>query len=222
MKHVPEIIPSLLSADFAKLEQEIRKVEKAGCKKLHLDVMDGHFVPNITYGPVVIESIRKCTELYLLAHLMIEQPERFVQQFRRAGVNGVIIHQEACSNFLKALKQIRKEGMQAGVALKPKTPIETIKDALTELDTVLIMSVEPGFGNQTYIKGSEEKIKQAKALLEEKGIDIPIAVDGGINMHTAPIVVEAGATRLVAGSAVFAGDAVENIKTLYESIGVKK
>lgn len=222
MKHTPEIIPSLLSADFAILEKEIRMVEKAGCKKLHLDVMDGHFVPNITFGPVVIESIRKRTDLYLLAHLMIERPERFIKQFRRAGVNGVIIHQEVCSDFLNALKQIRKEGMQTGVALKPKTPIETIKDALTDLDTILIMSVEPGFGNQTYIKGSEEKIRQAKVLLQEKGVDIPIAVDGGINTHTAPLVVEAGATRLVAGSAIFAGDVVKNIKTLYKSIGVEK
>lgn len=222
MKHTPEIIPSLLSADFAILEKEIRMVEKAGCKKLHLDVMDGHFVPNITFGPVVIESIRKRTDLYLLAHLMIERPERFIKQFMHAGVNGVIIHQEVCSDFLNALKQIRKEGMQTGVALKPETPIETIKDALTDLDTILIMSVEPGFGNQTYIKGSEEKIRQAKVLLQEKGVDIPIAVDGGINTHTAPLVVEAGATRLVAGSAIFAGDVVKNIKTLYKSIGVKK
>jgi len=222
MKRAIEIIPSLLSADFAELAQEIKKVKQAGCKRLHLDVMDGHFVPNITFGPVVIESIRKRTDLYLQAHLMIEQPERFIVDFGRAGVDGVIIHQEACDDFMRALREIKKQGMDAGVALRPKIPVESIKNELTELDTILIMSVEPGFGGQAYIEGSEKKIKQTKILLEENGIDIPIAVDGGVNIQTARLIANAGATRLIAGSAVFRGDVIKNIRALYESVGVKR
>ncbi len=217
MKRAIEIIPSLLSADFAELAQEIKKVEQAGCKRLHLDVMDGHFVPNITFGPVVVASIRRRTDLYLQAHLMIHQPEEFIAHFKRAGVDGVIIHQEACSDFITTLREIRKQGMDAGVALRPKTPVASIKNALTELDSILIMSVEPGFGGQVYITGSEKKIKQTKALLQEKGVDIPIAVDGGVNIQTARLVVNAGATRLIAGSSVFTGDVIKNIKALYAS-----
>jgi len=222
MKKTIEIIPSLLSADFAELAQDIKKVELAGCKRLHLDVMDGHFVPNITFGPVVIESIRRRTNLYLQAHLMIEQPERFIVDFKRAGVDGVIIHQKVCGDFIKVLRKIKKQGMDAGVALRPKTAVESIRNALTELDTILIMSVEPGFGGQVYIKDSEKKIKQTKALLEEKGVDIPIAVDGGVNIQTARLIANAGATRLIAGSAVFTGNVIKNIKALYESMGVKR
>lgn len=218
MKRAIEIIPSLLSADFAELAQEIRKVKQAGCKRLHLDVMDGHFVPNITFGPVVIESIRKRTDLYLQAHLMIEQPERFIMDFSRAGVDGVIIHQEACNDFMRALREIKKQGMDAGVAVRPKIPVESIKNALTELDTILIMSVEPGFGGQVYIKDSEKKIQQTQALLQEKGVDIPIAVDGGVNVQTARLISSAGATRLIAGSAVFSGDVIKNIQALYDSM----
>ncbi len=217
-----EIIPSLLSADFSKLAEEIEKVKQADCKRLHLDVMDGHFVQNITFGPVVIESIRKRTDLYLQAHLMIERPERFIMDFSRAGVDGVIIHQEACDDFMGALREIKKQGMDAGVAVRPKISVESIKNALTELDTILIMSVEPGFGGQAYIQGSEKKIRQTKTLVEEKGVDIPIAVDGGVNIQTARLIANAGATRLIAGSAIFRGDVIKNIRALYESVGVKR
>jgi len=221
MNRSVEIIPSLLSADFAELSEEIKKIEHAGCKRIHLDVMDGHFVPNITFGPVVIEAIRKRTELYLQVHLMIEKPERFVDDFKQAGVNGIIIHQEVCCNFLQTLKEIKQKGMHAGVALRPKTPVESITDALKELDMILIMSVEPGFGGQAYIKGSEEKIMHMKGLLNKINIDIPIAVDGGVNTQTAPLIAKAGATRLIAGSAIFKGDVSQNIKALYESVGIE-
>ncbi len=218
MDHVIEIVPSILSADFGILAEEIRKVEQAGCKRVHLDVMDGNFVPNISFGPVVIESIRRRTSLYLEAHLMIDRPERYLHYFKHAGVNGITIHREACSDFFDTLREIKRLSMDAGVALKPETPVENIRDALSDLDYILILSVEPGFGGQSFIPGSEEKIMEARDLLKEKGYEIPIEVDGGINPETAPLVVKAGATRLVAGHAVFSGNLIKNIKNLRESV----
>lgn len=213
-----EIIPSLLSADFSQLAEEIRKVEDAGCKRLHLDVMDGHFVPNISFGPVVIKDIRKITKLYLQTHLMIENPKRYIKEFKDAGADCIIIHQEACRDFLDTLKKIKELGVAAGVALRPKTPLESIKDVINEMDMVLIMTVEPGFGGQSFIEGTDKKVQQTKVLLDEKGLDIPIGVDGGINEETIPQVIKAGATHLIAGNAVFKGDVVENIKILQNKI----
>jgi ribulose-phosphate 3-epimerase len=218
MDHVIEIVPSILSADFAILGEEIRKVEQAGCKKVHLDVMDGNFVPNISFGPVVIESIRRRTNLYLEAHLMIDRPERYLHYFKHAGVNGITVHREACSDFFETLREIKRLRMDAGVALKPETRVESIRDALPDLDYILILSVEPGFGGQSFIRGSEEKIMEARDLLKEKGYEIPIEVDGGINPETAPLVVKAGATRLVAGHALFSGNLMKNIEDLRESV----
>jgi len=211
-----EIVPSILSADFTNLGKEIKKVERAGCSRLHLDVMDGHFVPNISIGPVVIKAIRKYTDLYLQTHLMIDYPERYVADFKRAGSNCIIIHQEACRNFRKAVEMIKSQKVQAGIALRPKTPPDTIKDIINEIDMVLIMTVEPGFSGQTFIKGSEKKVAAIKTMLDQKGLDIPIGVDGGINNNTIPMVVKAGATQLIAGSAVFEGDVMENIRILRE------
>lgn len=209
-----EIVPSLLSADFSALGEEIRKVEKAGCKRLHLDVMDGHFVRNITFGPVVIKAIRRRTKLYLQAHLMIDQPEKNLKDFKDAGVNCLIIHQEACCDFRKTLRKIKSLGLDVGVALRPKTPLETIKDNLQELDMILIMTVEPGFGGQPFIKGIENKITRTRNLLEEKNLRMHLGVDGGINLKTAPLVVKSGATLLIAGEAVFNGNVVKNIRAL--------
>ena len=211
-----EIVPSILSADFTNLGKEIKKVERAGCSRLHLDVMDGHFVSNISIGPVVIKAIRKHTDLYLQTHLMIDYPERYVADFKRAGSNCIIIHQEACRNFRKAVEMIKSQKVQAGIALRPKTPPDTIKDIINEIDMVLIMTVEPGFSGQTFIKGSEKKVAAIKTMLDQKGLDIPIGVDGGINNNTIPMVVKAGATQLIAGSAVFEGDVMENIRILRE------
>jgi ribulose-phosphate 3-epimerase len=213
-----EIVPSLLSADFSALGEEIKKIEKAGCKRLHLDVMDGHFVPNISFGPVVIKALRKKTKLYLQAHLMIDQPERYLKEFKQAGADCLIIHQEACCDLRKTLKTIKSLGLDAGVALRPKTSIETIKGVLQELDIILIMTVEPGFGGQPFIRGMEEKIARTRNLLEEKNLEMHIGVDGGINPKTAPLVVKSGATLLIAGKAVFKGDALKYIQSLNNSI----
>ena len=211
-----EIVPSILSADFTNLGKEIKKVERAGCSRLHLDVMDGHFVPNISIGPVVIKAIRKYTDLYLQTHLMIDNPERYVADFKRAGSDCIIIHQEACRNFRKAVEMIKGLKVQAGIALRPNTPPDTIKDIIDKMDMVLIMTVEPGFGGQTFIRGSEKKVAAIKTMLDQKGFDISIGVDGGINNNTIPMVVKAGATQLIAGSAVFEGDVMENIRILRE------
>jgi ribulose-phosphate 3-epimerase len=211
-----EIIPSILSADFTNLGKEIKKVERAGCSRLHLDVMDGHFVPNISIGPIVIKAIRKYTDLYLQTHLMIDHPERYVADFKRAGSDCIIIHQEACRNFRKAVGMIKGLKVKAGIALRPNTPPDTIKDIIDEMDIVLIMTVEPGFSGQTFIKGSEKKVAAIKTILSQKGLDIPIGVDGGINNNTIPLVVKAGATQLIAGSAVFTGDIMKNIRILRE------
>jgi ribulose-phosphate 3-epimerase len=216
-----EIVPSLLSADFTALAEEIRKVKRAGCSRLHLDVMDGHFVPNITIGPVVIKAIRKRTNLYLQTHLMIEHPERYINDFQRAGSNCIIIHQETCCDFVSVIRKIKRLRVDAGIALRPKTPVSSIKDFLKELDMILIMTVEPGFGGQQFIKGMEKKIVQVKSLLKKKDLDIAIGVDGGVNVHTTPRVARAGATHLIAGSAVFHGDAVKNIKALYNALAFK-
>jgi ribulose-phosphate 3-epimerase len=211
-----EIIPSILSADFTNLGKEIKKAERAGCSRLHLDVMDGHFVPNISFGPVVIKAIRKYTDLYLQTHLMIDHPERYVVDFKRAGSDCIIIHQEACRNFRKAVEMIKGLKVQAGIALRPKSLPDTIKDIINQIDMVLIMTVEPGFSGQTFIKGSEKKVAAIKTILSQKGLDIPIGVDGGINNNTIPLVVKAGATQLIAGSAVFKGDVMKNIRILRE------
>ncbi|NIM02807.1 ribulose-phosphate 3-epimerase [bacterium] len=218
MREDIEIVPSLLSADFAILAEEIKKVEEAGCKRLHLDVMDGNFVPNITMGPVIIESIRRRTKLLLDAHLMVQEPERYLDDFKRAGVNSIIIHQEACCNFLKTVQQIKKLDTVAGIALRPGTPVKSIKDVIQEMELILIMTVEPGFGGQPYMAGIEKKIIEVRNLMKEKGLEIPIEVDGGINTETAPLVVKAGATRLVAGHAIFTGDVVENVEKLRHSV----
>ena len=213
-----EIIPSILSADFTNLGKEIKKVERAGCSRLHLDVMDGHFVPNISIGPVVIKAIRKYTDLYLQTHLMIDNPERYVADFKRAGSDCIIIHQEACRNFRRAVEMIKGLKLKAGIALRPNTPPDTIKDIIDKMDMVLIMTVEPGFSGQTFIKGSEKKVAAIKTMLDQKDLDISIGVDGGINNNTIPLVVKAGATQLIAGSAVFTGDIMKNIRILRERV----
>ena len=214
----PEIVPSLLSADFADLTGQIRNVERAGCGRLHLDVMDGRFVPNISFGPVVIRSIRKVTDLYFQSHLMIEEPERYLDAFAEAGVNAITIHREACEDPGGTLDRIRELGLDAGLALRPATPLETLEGLLDKLDLVLVMTVEPGFGGQKFIAGSDDKVSNLRDMLRREGRDIPIGVDGGINADTAPAVVKAGATHLIAGSAFFKGDVDVNIKRLNESI----
>lgn len=192
------IAPSLLSADFSKLAEEVRDVEKAGCDALHIDVMDGHFVPNITIGPVVVSAIRKVTKLPLDVHLMIDAPSRYIAEFRKAGADWITIHVEAEKDVRGVLQRIKTSGAKAGISLRPKTSVETLFPYLSELDLVLVMSVEPGFGGQSFMPDMMEKIK----VLRPKFPGL-ISVDGGIGVGNASQALGAGADILVAGSAVF-------------------
>lgn len=193
-------------------------MERAGCRRLHLDIMDGRFAAHITFGAPVIASIRKVGRLFFQAHLMVERPERHLTDFAAAGVNCIIVHEEACSNTAKTIRRIKRLGLDAGVALRPKTPLKRIAGIAGCVDIILIMTVEPGSSGQAFIPGSEKKIRRLKAFLDKEGLDVPIGVDGGINIHTAARVKEAGATYLIAGSAVFRGQAGKNIRALYRSL----
>ena len=173
-----KLAPSILSADFARLLEDVKKVEKAGCEYLHIDVMDGHFVPNITLGPGIVKSLRKDVNMVFDAHLMIENPDNYIKEFADAGCDIIVVHQEACTHLHRTIQNIKSHGIKAGVALNPATPIETIKYVLQDVDMVLLMSVNPGFGGQSYIPVVTEKIKELKALIDEMNLDIDIEVDG--------------------------------------------
>ena len=207
------IAPSILSADFANLKDEIKKVELAGADWLHIDVMDGHFVPNITIGPQVVKSLRKETNLTFDVHLMIENPLKYIDSFAQVGADYITVHYEACENNIdEVINKIKSNNIKTGISIKPKTPIEVLKPLLDKIDLVLIMSVEPGFGGQKYIETSTEKIRQLKKISPEKLI---IEVDGGINQETAKLAVEAGADALVAGAYVYgANDVKQAINSL--------
>jgi ribulose-phosphate 3-epimerase len=196
-----KIAPSILSADFAALGEAIARVEAAGADLLHVDVMDGHFVPNLSIGPPVIESVRKRTRLPLDVHLMIEEPERWVETYMKAGADYVTVHAEACAHLERALAMIREAGARAGVALNPSTPPEVLQYVLDDLDLVLVMSVNPGFGGQSFIPTAYEKIRRLRAMLA--GRPTLISVDGGVKTDNAGLLAEAGADVLVAGSAIF-------------------
>lgn len=199
-----KIAPSILSADFAQLGQEVSAVEKAGADWIHVDVMDGHFVPNITLGPPIVNAIKPHTSLPLDVHLMIEEPERYIPDFVKAGANLITVHAEACTHLHRVIHMIKEHGVQAGVAINPATPAAAIQEVLEDIDLVLIMTVNPGFGGQAFIPRTVHKIRQVRQWLNEASrFDVHIEVDGGITSETAPLVVEAGADVLVAGSAVF-------------------
>ena len=213
-----KLAPSILSADFARLLEDVKKVEKAGCEYLHIDVMDGHFVPNITLGPGIVKSLRKDVDMVFDAHLMIENPDNYIKQFVDAGCDIIVVHQEACRHLHRTIQNIKSHGIKAGVALNPATPIDTIKYVLQDVDMVLLMSVNPGFGGQSYIPVVTEKIKELKALIDEMGLDIDIEVDGGVKPSNISEVVNAGANVIVAGSAIFnAGDIDQAVKSLREN-----
>ena len=213
-----KLAPSILSADFARLLEDVKKVEKAGCEYLHIDVMDGHFVPNITLGPGIVKSLRKDVNLVFDAHLMIENPDNYIKEFADAGCDIIVVHQEACTHLHRTIQNIKSHGIKAGVALNPATPIETIKYVLQDVDMVLLMSVNPGFGGQSYIPVVTEKIKELKALIDEMNLDIDIEVDGGVKPSNIAEVVNAGANVIVAGSAIFnAGNIDEAVKSLREN-----
>jgi ribulose-phosphate 3-epimerase len=214
-----KIAPSILSADFAKLAEEIKDVENGGADYIHVDVMDGHFVPNITIGPLIVEAIRPGTKLPLDVHLMIEQPDLYINEFVRAGADIITVHVEACKHLHRTIQLIKSFGIKAGVVLNPHTPVESIQHILEEIDMVLFMTVNPGFGGQAFIPQVLPKIKQLSDIIKEKQLPIEIEVDGGINEQTAKQCVEAGATVLVAGSAIYNKvDRHQAIQSLRESI----
>lgn len=207
------IAPSLLSCDFSRLKSEIEEVEQGGCDWLHVDVMDGHFVPNLTIGPVVIRWIRKSTQLPLDVHLMIEEPLRYLEDFRKAGADGLTIHVEACRDVKETLQAIRSLGARVGISLRPRTTVESIFPFLGDLDQVLVMTVEPGFGGQRFMPEMLEKVRKLRPQFQGK-----IVVDGGVDRETASQAVAAGADVLVAGTAIFAQKdrtrAIKDLRTL--------
>ncbi|NBI29605.1 ribulose-phosphate 3-epimerase [Chengkuizengella marina] len=197
------IAPSILSADFSKLGQEVQELESSGADWIHVDVMDGHFVPNITMGPLVLESIRPHTSLPLDVHLMIQNPDTYIPDFVNAGADLISVHAEVCPHLHRTIHHIKDHGTKAGVVLNPATPLSVIEHVVHELDLVLLMTVNPGFGGQKFISSTLPKIKQLKEMSLKQGLKLDIEVDGGINKDTAPLVIEAGANVLVSGSAIF-------------------
>ena len=209
------IAPSLLSADFASLGAEVARVERGGADLLHVDVMDGHFVPNITMGPLVVRALRKVTKLPLDVHLMIEEPGRYIEAFVEAGASRISVHAEVLPHLHRTVHQIKDLGVQAGVAINPATPVGVLEDIAGDLDHVLVMSVNPGFGGQTFIPRSESKLRAVRQMLSRLGSDALIEVDGGIDFSTAARVTTAGADVLVAGQAIFgSGDAEQATREL--------
>jgi len=212
-----EIAPSILSADFTRLAEEINAVRAGGAKVLHVDVMDGHFVPNITIGLPVVKSIRKATDMIIDTHLMIDEPGRYAVEFVKAGADMVSIHVEADAHLQRTLTAVREAGAKAGVAINPATPIETLTEALEYADFVLLMSVNPGFGGQKFIPTMLDKLRRLKVAIQGSGLPVQIEIDGGIDGSNIAEIVEAGADLIVAGSAVFGGgDAETSVKSLIE------
>ena len=204
-----KLAPSILSADFARLLEDVKKVENAGCEYLHIDVMDGHFVPNITLGPGIVKSLRRDVNMVFDTHLMIENPDNYIKDFVDAGSDLIVVHVEACRHLHRTIQNIKSQNVKAGVALNPATPIETIKHVLEDVDMVLIMTVNPGFGGQSFIEGMIDKIKELKQIIDEKNLKVDIQVDGGIKPSNIHQVVEAGANVIVAGSAIFNSENIE-------------
>jgi len=197
------IAPSLLAADFSRLADEIAQAEAGGADWFHLDVMDGHFVPNLTFGPLIVSAIRKCTKLPLDTHLMIESPEQYLEAFRDAGSDHITVHQEVCSHLHRTIARIKELGSKAGVSINPVTPATTLAEIVPEVDQILIMSVNAGFGGQRFIEATLQKLKDTKSMIRSSSRDVRLEVDGGIDVTNAQLVVRAGADVLVAGTSIF-------------------
>ncbi|NLY85214.1 MAG: ribulose-phosphate 3-epimerase [Tissierellia bacterium] len=204
-----KIAPSLLSADFADLKGEIRKVESGGADYLHLDVMDGIFVPNITFGAPVIKKIREVTELPFDVHLMIDRPERFIKDFVEAGADIITVHQEATIHLHRTIQEIKSYGIMAGVSLNPTTPLETLEYILEDIDLILIMTVNPGFGGQSFINQMDRKIKKIRKIIDQRNLDIILEVDGGVKLSNAKAILDWGVDLLVVGSDIFNAENIE-------------
>lgn len=212
-----KIAPSILSADFAKLGEDIQRVERAGADLLHIDVMDGHFVPNISIGMPVVHSVRRVTGLKLDVHLMIENPELYIERFVDAGADIITVHLEACTHIHRTVQQIKQTGKKAGVALNPGTPLNGLEYILGDLDMVLLMTVNPGFGGQSYIESSTEKIRTLRDMCNKRNLDLDIQIDGGIGLNNIYKTTEAGANIIVAGTTIFSAvDTAKIIKELRE------
>lgn len=215
-----KIAPSILSADFSKLGEEVKEAEKAGADLIHIDVMDGHFVPNITIGPLIVESIRKVSNLTLDVHLMIEEPDKFIEDFARAGADIISIHLEVSAHSHRSISYIKEQGIKAGISLNPATPLSSLDFILSEVDMVLLMSVNPGFGGQKFILQVMDKIKILKGIIQNKGYNIDIEVDGGVNVNNAGDITKAGADILVMGNAFFnSKNYAEVVKKVREQCG---
>lgn len=197
------IVPSVLSADFTRLGEQVREAEEAGAQRIQVDVMDGHFVPNITMGPLIVKAVRQCTTLPVEAHLMISTPEQYIEDFAQAGADFIIVHQEASPHLHRIIQHIKAEGKMAGIALNPSTPVIMLEDILSMLDMALIMTVNPGFGGQKFIPETLLKIRRLREMIDSLALHCDIEVDGGVNETIVPLVVQAGANLLVAGSAVY-------------------
>jgi len=209
-----KISPSILSADFSTLGDEIKSLEKAGADLIHIDVMDGHFVPNITMGPPIIKMVRKCTKLPFDVHLMISPVEKYIKAFADAGSDIITIHPEATDNLKRAVGTIKSLGKKAGVSLNPKTPISALMDVINDIDLILIMSVNPGFAGQSFMGEVLPKVTELRKMINDKKLKIDIEIDGGINFETAPLAVKAGANILVSGTTIFSGSLKDNIQKL--------